>query len=683
MSSRHRDSGSLRNWGYLAAALLALGVVLSAQPWAVLAATGPRLADSDAEAAVQGAWRDAKGIGIYRYTTDIVQTTWPALRVENAGQVASEERIYIEGETDMPAETMRMRLWSDDGNVGNPEGSVELKVEDGKQWGRIGTDAWGEVEVGTSLFAPGNDVLGYLAGARHIVEAGDETRAGVTFTRYAFDVDGPAFAEHMKAQLESEMLRSGELPPGVDLETPALYADMTGTGEIWLDDAGLPLRISLDVLFPATAWEQVEAQITTDFAGWDAAAAASLGSWLPAAAEMRQTAQTFSFVAGVVVLVAASLIWRRSRWLYAGLVAILVFSMVVVPLIRADKVQAFAAEQSAQQAAYDQDVAQAEAAREAEAQVTASDFDPRVNPLDAGSPVLDPGAVTSAVPSSLLLDNAAVINAPEPDRDGDGLTDAEEADACTESGVACAAGDSACLAAAADSDGDGLSDGVEVIDLGTHPCLADTDGDMIDDRIEVEGFELHGVQWYLDPTAPDTNHDGISDTSECYGLTSLNLGGAQSACPDTDGDGDPDPFDVDDDGDGVPDNVDLARTTAVGGIRDGAGSVTGLEDGALDLDLTWSAGSVDAPVFVDLQYRPTDPDHLWYSLSVLDWPAGDRDGQIKRVLDTTFEDANAALGHDSGPKDDEGDMRLIPMLEIEIPYYEADHYGNLPILAGA
>ncbi|MCJ7551254.1 MAG: hypothetical protein MUQ30_16390, partial [Anaerolineae bacterium] len=83
------------------------------------------------------------------------------------------------------------------------------------------------------------------------------------------------------------------------------------------------------------------------------------------------------------------------------------------------------------------------------------------------------------------------------------------------------------------------------------------------------------------------------------------------------------------------------------------------------------------------QYRPTDPDHLWYSLSVVDWPAGDRDGQIKRVLDTTFEDANAALGHDSGPKDDEGDMRLIPMLEIEIPYYEADHYGNLPILAGA
>ncbi len=88
---------------------------------------------------------------------------------------------------------------------------------------------------------------------------------------------------------------------------------------------------------------------------------------------------------------------------------------------------------------------------------------------------------------------------------------------------------------------------------------------------------------------------------------------------------------------------------------------------------------------MDFQLRPTDPAHLWYTLNVLDWPSNDKEGQIQRVHDTTFYDQfsgdNAALA-DNDPQLKDGDLRLIPLLEIEIPF-QAGHYGNLPVKAGA
>jgi len=65
------------------------------------------------------------------------------------------------------------------------------------------------------------------------------------------------------------------------------------------------------------------------------------------------------------------------------------------------------------------------------------------------------------------------------------------------------------------------------------------------------------------------------------------------------------------------------------------------------------------PVLVDLQMRPVNPAHLAYSLNVLDWPAGDVDGQIQHKAATTFgdtDDEDSAGAH--------GDMRLVPLLEI-------------------
>src|SRR3712207_4970889 len=81
----------------------------------------------------------------------------------------------------------------------------------------------------------------------------------------------------------------------------------------------------------------------------------------------------------------------------------------------------------------------------------------------------------------------------------------------------------------------------------------------------------------------------------------------------------------------------------------------------------------DKPLYVDFQLRPTNPDHLWYSQNVLDWPSNDRQGQIQRVHESTFGSSGELA---------DGDMRLMPMLEIEIPY-ENGRYGNLPKIDNA
>ncbi|HSH03564.1 MAG TPA: LamG-like jellyroll fold domain-containing protein, partial [Anaerolineae bacterium] len=232
------------------------------------------------------------------------------------------------------------------------------------------------------------------------------------------------------------------------------------------------------------------------------------------------------------------------------------------------------------------------------------------------------------------------------DTDGDGITDVFELLFTTS-------------ITQTDTDGDGLSDWVEIYKLGTEATAAygyDTDGDGLSDGAEVMGFEFNGVTNYLNPLDVDTNRDQINDSVECYLVADV------LTCPDTDNDNIPDIYDFDDDNDGVPDSADLSRTVMAGDPNTGFANQTfsfGVDD--------WTPGE---PVFVDFQLRPTNPDHLWYSLSILDWPANDRDGQIQRVFTNTFGTSGSEAN---------GDMRLVPMLQIEIPY-EAGRYGNLPTI---
>ena len=105
------------------------------------------------------------------------------------------------------------------------------------------------------------------------------------------------------------------------------------------------------------------------------------------------------------------------------------------------------------------------------------------------------------------------------DPDGDGLTNAQEAELGTNPRIA-------------DTDGDGLSDGEEQLRQGTSALDPDTDGDGLTDGAEIN-------QHQTSPLLSDTDQDGVPDGEEVLTYGS-------------------DPLDTDTDGDGFPDGDEVA-----------------------------------------------------------------------------------------------------------------------------
>lgn len=112
------------------------------------------------------------------------------------------------------------------------------------------------------------------------------------------------------------------------------------------------------------------------------------------------------------------------------------------------------------------------------------------------------------------------------------------------------------LSAACDSDDDGISDGDERTN-GTNPNASDSDGDGIPDDEETGDFDNDGV---IDALDTDSDNDGISDDVEA--------GGTGDAFVDSDGDGIPNLHDSDSDNDGISDSDE--------------GTVDSDDDGVLD-----------------------------------------------------------------------------------------------------
>ncbi|MEC9138870.1 MAG: hypothetical protein VYB85_04125, partial [Candidatus Thermoplasmatota archaeon] len=138
-----------------------------------------------------------------------------------------------------------------------------------------------------------------------------------------------------------------------------------------------------------------------------------------------------------------------------------------------------------------------------------------------------------------------------------------------------------------DSDGDGLSDGLEVMQYGTDPNDADTDGDGTNDTFDT--FPLDSSEWV------DTDGDGIGNEA------------------DTDDDGDglndteeislcSDPLDPDTDDDGVGDNLDafpLDSSESVDSDGDGVGDNS--DEFPNDANQSITAGN--QPLIIHLDYH--------------------------------------------------------------------------------
>ncbi len=224
-----------------------------------------------------------------------------------------------------------------------------------------------------------------------------------------------------------------------------------------------------------------------------------------------------------------------------------------------------------------------------------------------------------------------------------------------------------------DDDGDLLLN-QEEIKLGTDPTLMNSDLDMLGDGLEVRGFSYNNHQYYTDPLSSDTTNDGLVDLLECWTNPPDTLPNNDIGCNlDSDNDGWLDIVEADNDDDGVEDAVDLSPFSSMNGFS---------ETNPFQLVIN----NLDPkPVLVDLQLRPTNPEHLAYTMSVLDWPTGDTQGQVQRVLNNTFatavDDPMTPEEIASDPRVQFGDMRLIPMLEITVPYLEG-HTRNLPVKPG-
>ncbi len=372
-------------------------------------------------------------------------------------------------------------------------------------------------------------------------------------------------------------------------------------------------------------------------------------------------------VMGLMVVVASH--WR-SRRLYQATVALVLCSLLLVPLMQASQVNAFAAELKNEQDQQQAVAAQAEAQQNAiETLKQQPAMDPHQQPtIEAAG--LSAGAVSIGEAQSLEHVAAQPLASDDSgvDTDGDGLTDADELEEGSCPGVNGPSKLCAGVANPADTDDDGLSDSSEVKKIGTLPTSWDSDGDTIADALEIKGFSYKGQSWYLNPGESDSNGDDLLDSVECPVWTKGSaIYNANGICPDTDGDGAPDVWDDDNDDDDVVDALDLDSSTSVGGFSEGS-----------PLSLNISSLTTNEPAFVDIQLRPTDAEHLGYMSSVLDWPSGDTQGQIQRRLDTTFATTDNSSLRSSDANAGNGDIRLAPMLEITIPY-QAGHYANLPV----
>ena len=64
-------------------------------------------------------WARVQKAGAYHFRADVVQIKTPQATMMNAGRAPSRSTLYLEGETDLNAHTLNLRLWSESGAVGS------------------------------------------------------------------------------------------------------------------------------------------------------------------------------------------------------------------------------------------------------------------------------------------------------------------------------------------------------------------------------------------------------------------------------------------------------------------------------------------------------------------------------------------------------------------------------------
>ena len=517
---------------------------------------------------LQQAWTRAREAGSYRFTADVEQTLLPRPIPSMVGQSDQRVDLRIEGQVTLP-DYGELRLRFEGASSTDANSQPLTIVQEAGQTYLLRDGERVPLDNPAALAAPAADYMGYLAGAENVRQLPD---AGDGLTRYAFDVNGSRFAEYVRQQWEAQRRSSdaAPLPPGVDLQPPALLKRMTGQGELWVGADGLPVRQVIDLAIPkASAEYDARVHLSVDFDFSPAGSAALLRVRASGVVDgLRQTlasslhsdlrrcvAECVCLIV-VTVFAAALVTWRRRRAVGAVVLVSMTALLMLSPVLETLGVVHYYDRQAR---ALSVESVMAQALGQPEAASKSNTLSPE--------PLVETRAPTS--------------------RCGDGTP-----------GV--------------DSDSDGLLDVTEYC-LGTDPFQVDTDHDMIPDTLEVNGFDYNGQHWPGNPLEADCNRDGLADGLEWPEP----VGTAPSI--DVDGDGVPNLWDRDNDNDGVPDNLDLSPFSRSALVSDFSVQITG--------------GTTTGYDYVEVQLRPNNPDHLRYTTSYLDWPH-DEKGQVQDLDDS-------------------------------------------------
>ncbi|MEO2106427.1 MAG: hypothetical protein ABGZ36_12385, partial [Actinomycetota bacterium] len=232
-------------------------------------AFGPPAPGGAASNPVLDAWGHAQDAGSYRFTSDMVRTVTPSASIANVGRTSRSEQLHVAGRADLRASALALDLWV--GGTGGPAGEPVLSLThvDGRTFQRSPGAGWQE-EGGAGVAASGGDPMGYLSSARDVRLVESVQIGADTYDRYAFTLDGSVHATAIADQVRQATTGSGQSAPPTMVGPASSMHGMTGTGELWVDADGYPVRQSLALRFPEQDGEYVEARVDVDYADFGA-----------------------------------------------------------------------------------------------------------------------------------------------------------------------------------------------------------------------------------------------------------------------------------------------------------------------------------------------------------------------------------------------------------------------------
>lgn len=202
--------------------------VLVAAVVAALTVHVPTPAGPDTLRLVGSAGQAAAALGSYRMELDF-SVRGAGIDLEGSGTADLLATGEGTGEVSLPGgETLRFRSSREHAWLQLPAASPQ----------RLGGKVWIGYPVpdaNLSLTQDPLDVLGVLSGGQQVDDLGPDEVRDVATRHYAVELDVEALLR--LAQEQSGGALAGGLPPGVEVE---------GQAELWLDDAGLPRRMSVE-----------------------------------------------------------------------------------------------------------------------------------------------------------------------------------------------------------------------------------------------------------------------------------------------------------------------------------------------------------------------------------------------------------------------------------------------------